>query len=40
MEVQEKPVFMPPKKRTSGKKFGGANNHVDHIMSVQVRVTY
>ncbi|KAJ9595903.1 hypothetical protein L9F63_012922, partial [Diploptera punctata] len=37
MEVQEKPIFMPPKKRTSGKKFCSANNHVDHIMTVQAK---
>ncbi|XP_069678956.1 transmembrane protein 169 [Periplaneta americana] len=37
MEIQEKPMFMPPKKRTSGKRFGGANNHVDHIMTVQAK---
>lgn len=39
MEVQEKPVFMPPKKRTSGKRFT-ASTHADHIMTVQVRFVY
>ncbi|XP_067012207.2 uncharacterized protein [Anabrus simplex] len=35
METQDKPVFIPPKKRISGKKSGGASNHVDHIMVIQ-----
>ncbi|PNF38571.1 Transmembrane protein 169 [Cryptotermes secundus] len=30
MEVQEKPSFFPPKKRTSGKRFA-SNSHFDHV---------
>jgi hypothetical protein len=39
MEVQEKPIFMPPKKRMSRKQFT-ANSHVDPIMTVHFRFVY
>jgi hypothetical protein len=39
MEVQEKQSFAPSKKRTSGKQFT-SNSHVDHVMTVQVRLEY
>ncbi|XP_053949439.1 uncharacterized protein LOC128857718 [Anastrepha ludens] len=34
---EERPVFIPPRKRQTSKKVNGAQNYVDHIVNVQNR---
>lgn len=33
---EERPVFIPPRKRQTSKKVNGAQNYVDHIVNIQV----